>query len=94
MHLIFCAHLLNIFEFLQVLNLDIFFPSEMCSGCLVCVICNSNSFHSFMFKLHNDCSYIEDVHLFCIHFMIFFSFLGVLNLDMFSVKCQDGVWFV
>ena len=28
-----------------------FFPSEMLRGCLVCVICNSSSFHSFIFKL-------------------------------------------
>ena len=28
-------------------------------------------------SLHNDCSYIEDVHhLFCAHFMIFYSILG------------------
>ena len=33
--------------------------------CLTCVICNSNSFHSFIqTKLHNDCSHIED-HLMC-----------------------------
>ena len=24
---------------------------------------------------------------------IFFSFFGVLNLDFFSVKCLEGVWF-
>ena len=27
------------------------FSSEMRRGCQVCVICNSNSFHSFIFKL-------------------------------------------
>ena len=27
------------------------FPSEMLRGCLICVICNSSSFHSFIFKL-------------------------------------------
>ena len=32
------------------MNLDIF-PSKMLSGGLVCVICNSKSFHSFLFKL-------------------------------------------
>ena len=33
-------------------------------GCLVCVICNSISFLSFLFKLYdNDCSHIEAVHL-------------------------------
>ena len=50
-HLLFCAHLINIFSFLWVLNLDIFFRSEMSRGCLVCVICYSNSYHSFIFKL-------------------------------------------
>ena len=33
-----------------MLNLDIF-PSEMLRGCLVCVICNSNSIHSYIPKL-------------------------------------------
>ena len=34
------------------------------------------------------CSYIEDVHLlFYAHFMNLFSIFGVLNLDIFSVKC-------
>ena len=40
----------DIFLFLGLLNLDIF-PSEMLRGCLVCVICYSSSFHSFIFKL-------------------------------------------
>ena len=37
-------------QFWRVLNLDIFL-SKMLRGCLVCVICNSNSFHFFIFKL-------------------------------------------
>ena len=41
-----CANLINIFLFLGLLNL-----AEMFRGCLVCVICNSSSFHSFIFKL-------------------------------------------
>ena len=54
----------------------------MLRGCLVCAICNSNSFHSFILKLHNDCSYIEEVHLlFCILFMIFV--FGGLELGHF-----------
>ena len=32
-------------------NLKTFFPTEMLRGCPVCVICNSNSIHSFLFKL-------------------------------------------
>ena len=47
--LFFCADLINIFLFLGLLNL--FFPSEMLKGCPVSVICNSSSFHSFIFKL-------------------------------------------
>ena len=49
-HLPFCAHLINIFSFLTVVEQS-FFLSEMLRGCLVCVICNSNSIHSFIFKL-------------------------------------------
>ena len=60
MHLPFCAHLINIFSFSTSVELRHFFPSEMCRGCLVCVIGNSNSFHN---DLHNDFSHIEDVHL-------------------------------
>ena len=42
-------------------------------GCLVCVICNSKSFHSFFIQtLPNDCSHIEDVHLqICARLIIF-----------------------
>ena len=43
---------------MRVLDLDII-PSEMRNGCLVCVICNSNSFHSLIFKLsiiHGRCA--------------------------------------
>ena len=66
-------------------------------ACLVCVICDSKSFHSFfILTLHNDCSHIEDVHLlFCTHFMDFLFFIfGGLELRIFSVKCLEGVWFV
>ena len=58
-------------------------------GYLVCVICKSKSFHSFLFKLHNDCSNIEDVHLlFFAHFAFFFSFLrGVELRHFFHLKC-------
>ena len=48
------THFVHISYFLSyfwwVLNLDIF-PSERLRGCLVCVICNSNSIHYFIFKL-------------------------------------------
>ena len=52
-HLPFCAHLVGLRHF----------PIRNGKGSLVCVICNSNNFHS----LHNDCSHIEDVHLLFVH---------------------------
>ena len=57
-------------------------------GCLVCVICNSNSFHSFIFKL-----FLMIVHTLkmCTSYFNIFLFLGVLNLDSLSVMrsgCQ------
>ena len=59
-------------------------------GCLLCVICNSNSFHSFYFQtFHNDCSYIEDVHLpFCAHLINILIFTGVelTILDIISIR--------
>ena len=46
------VHILHFFKkFFMVLNLDIFFLFKMLRWCLVCVICNSNSFHSLIFKL-------------------------------------------
>ena len=69
------------------MNLD-FFSSEMLRGCVVCVICNSNSFHSFIFIL-----YIMIVHTlkmctsYFVHVLYFFSLFGrVLNLDIFSIR--------
>ena len=49
-HILFGAYLKIFSYFLRVLNLDIF-PSQMRRGCLVCVIYNYNSFHSFTIKL-------------------------------------------
>ena len=40
-HLLYCAHLINIFLFLRGVELRHFCPSEMPRGCLVSVICNS-----------------------------------------------------
>ena len=92
MHLLFCAHLINIFTFVRVLNLDIF-SIRNAQGCLVCV-CNLQHQH-FLFlyhqSLHNDCSYIEDVHpIICVHFMNFVFIFGVLNLDVFFCKMLRG----
>ena len=78
----------NLFPFLRVLNFDIF-PSEMRRGCLVCVISNSNSFHSFIFKL---CIMIVHTLKTCIsnfYFYKFNDFFGgreALNLDSFFCK--------
>ena len=49
-HLLSCAHFMNICSTLGVFDLDIFYPN-MLRWCLVCVICNSNSVHFFIFKL-------------------------------------------
>ena len=59
-----------LFPFLPVLNFDSF-PSEMRRGCLVCVNCNSNSFHSFKFKL---CIMIVHTLKMCISYFIFYKF--------------------
>ena len=49
-HLLFCASSF-FFSFLRGVELR-HFSSEMLRGCVVCVICNSNSFHSFIFILY------------------------------------------
>ena len=67
-HLLFCAHLIYIFSFFTGVELRHFFPSEMRTGCLVCVICNSNSFHSFIFKL---CIMIVRTLKMCTSFFVF-----------------------
>ena len=72
------------------LILDIF-SSEMCTGCLVCVICNS--FHLFIFKF---CIMIvipiEDVHfLFCAHLINICSFFtGVELRHLFPSEMHRG----
>ena len=95
---IFCAHLINNFLFFTGVELRHFFPSVRRSGCQVCVICNSNSFHSFNYiqTLHNDCSHIENVHLlFFAHFINSLTFFTGFELrHFFHPKCIGGVWFV
>ena len=72
-HLLFCARFINIFAILTDVELR-HFPSKMLRGFLVCVICNSNSIHSFIFKL-----YIMIVHTlkmcisYFVHVSLFFS---------------------
>ena len=79
-------------------GLKIFYPSEMLRGCLVCVICNSNSFHSLIFKLRIMIVYTLNIHLhllFCAYLIYIFLFLGLLDSRHFiHLKCLGGVWFV
>ena len=65
--------------------------------CLVCVICNSNSFHSFIFKLFLVIfQNITDLHfLFFTHLINIFSFFkGVELRHFFHPKCVGGFRFV
>ena len=72
-----------------------FFPPEMHRGCRICLICNSNIFIPLYSTLHNDFSYIEDVHLlFCALLINIFTVLRVLNLDIFPSEIRRGVRFV
>ena len=50
--------------------------------CLVCVICNSNSIHSFIIKtLHYDCKHIGYVHLLvCARLPVFLLIFGGFEL--------------
>ena len=69
-----------------MLNIDIF-SSKILRWCLVCVICNSNSFHSFtgyIQTLHNDRSHIEHVHFsFGAHLINIFLFLTGIEVRHF-----------
>ena len=85
----------RLFSHFRVLNLDIF-PSKMLTVCLVCVICNSKSFHSLIFKL---CIVIVPVLKMCTSIFCtyhdFFSFLrGVELRNSSHPKCLEDVWFV
>ena len=86
-HLLFCAHFTTFFSFWGVLNLDSF-SSKMLRGGLVCAICNSKSFHSFLFKL---CIMIVHILKMCTFYFVyilrlFFSFLRGVELRYFSVQ--------
>ena len=88
MHLLFCANLINIFLFLGVLDLDIF-PSEMLRVCLVCVICNSNSF----IPLHSNFS-IMIVHTLnmCTSLMCTFDYIfRIVELRLYSICTTFGM---
>ena len=84
MHLLFCAHLINIFPYFTGVGLKTFFPSEMGRGCLVCIICNSNSFHSLIFRL---CIIIVHTLKMCTSYLNFFSFFRGVELRQFFHRC-------
>ena len=76
-HLLYRAHFIIFFSFLTGVEHRHFSPSEMLSGCLVCVICNFNSIHSIIFKL---CIMIVHTLKMCTFYIVrlfhcFFSFL-------------------
>ena len=69
------SYLINIFLFFTGVE-QTFFPSVMRRGCQVCVLYNSNSFHSIMFKL---CLVIIHTLKMCTSYLIniFLFFTGV-----------------
>ena len=96
MHLLLYAHFMNIFfHFWGVLNLDIF-SLEMLKWFLVCVIRNSKSFHSLIFKL---CIMIVHTLNMCLRFLCkfdkhFLIFWAVELIHFFHPKYLEGVLFV
>ena len=68
------------FLIFRAVELRHFFPSEMLRECLVCVICNSSSFHSFIFKL---CIMI--VHSLKMYTLYFYTF----DNTFLSVKLRN-----
>ena len=80
------------FHFWWVLNLDNFFIQNV-GGCVVCVICYSNSIHSFIFIIYIMIVYtLKMCTSYFAHVSYFFSiFLRVLNLDIFSIRNDKGV---
>ena len=77
--------------FLHFFGLELrYFLSKMLRGCLISVFCNSNSFHSLIFKLFimivgtlNMCS------SYFVHIWSFF-FLGLLDLDILFIQMLRG----
>ena len=78
-HLLFCAHFMNIFRFFRGVELRHFLRPKMLRLCLVCVICNSN----FIFKL---C--IKIVYLFV--FVCFDSLRSINNLSVIKGRVFLG----
>ena len=84
MNLVFCAHFINIFFILRAVELRYFIHPKCLGG-----VCDSSSFHSFIFKL-NTLWLIT--HWTCVH-PIFFAhliiFLELLNLDIITSTSND-----
>ena len=83
MHLLFCAHLLNIFLFFRCVRLRYFIHLK-CLGVVWCVLSVTPAVFipSYSNFVLNDCSQIEHVDpMFFAHLIIF---LGVLNLDIIT----------
>ena len=93
MHLLFCARFINVFSFLRDVELrDIFSISNAKGMPSLCKLYLQQYSFLYIQTLHNDCSYIEDVHhLVCAHSINFFSFLrGVELRHFFHLKCLGG----
>ena len=82
---LFCAHLIIFSQFWRVLNLELF-SLRNGLGCIVCVICNSNSFHSFIWKLCMMIRLKMCISDFAHVSRIFCFMFGVLNLGIFTFK--------
>ena len=82
-HLDFSAHLITIRSFSTGVDIKHF----MLRWCLACVICNSKSFHSLIFKLD-----IMIVHTCASSFCA--NFRAVELRHFFHQKCLGVVWYV
>ena len=69
-HLLFCAHLINIFLYFRSVGLGYFIHPKCLVG--VCVICDSRSFLCFILNFkRDDFSQIEHVYLmFCAYLIL------------------------
>ena len=65
-------------------------------GCLICVICNSKSFHSFLFKLNIMIVHLLKMYtsILCTFHDYFSSLMGVELRHFFHPKCSGGAQFV
>ena len=90
-HHLFCAHLINIFSFFTVVGLR-FFPSKMRGVSLVCVICNFNSFQSFIAKRRTMIVHtLKMCTFYFMHVSFYFLILTGVELRHFSIRNAKGV---